>query len=101
MKIAAVKFWNFKFWIETFAFSKSFLDSVEKVLANKATSITRVENLTDFLAQKADYDIIDYSKTYIAGISLEQTTQYKFCGENKTIPMIAMRYVGTSVLFRP
>ena len=68
-----------------------FLASVEKVLANKATSITRMENLTYFLAEKADYDIIDYSKTYIDGISLEQTTQYKFCGKNKTIPMIAMR----------
>ena len=71
--------------------NQGFLDSVEKVLANKGTSITRTENLTDFLAEKADYDIIDYSKTYIAGISLEETTQYRFCGESATIPMIAMR----------
>ena len=52
----------------------------------------REANLTYFLAEKADYDIIDYSKTYIAGISMEQTTQYKFCEGNNTIPMTAMRW---------
>merc|ERR1719210_1740952 len=84
---------------------QNLLESVEKVLANRATSITRVENLTDFLAGKADYDIIDYSKIYIAGISLEQTTHYKFCentnAESNTIPMTAMRYNPVPYHSRP
>lgn len=81
-----------QFTIDTSSnFDDGFLTSVEKVLSSKATSIRREANLTYFLAEKADYDIIDYSKTYIAGISMEQTTQYKFCEGNKTIPMTAMR----------
>ena len=84
-----------KFAIDTSSdFDPNFLKSVESVLANKATGIIREANLTYFLAEKADYDIIDYSKTYIAGISLEATKQYDFCeGEEiKSIPMIAMRF---------
>ena len=67
-------------------------ESITDHLRTESTTVLKKPNITDYLAEQANYDIINYAKTYIVGISKSQLPQYSFCQENQTKDVVIMRY---------
>ena len=55
------------------------VESIEKMLAGQSTTISKKDNLTSFLKEEANLDIIKYAKTFIIGVTKIEHAGYDFC----------------------
>ena len=92
------------------------VESIEKMLAGQSTTIGKKDNLTSFLKEEANLDIIKYAKTFIIGVTKIEQAGYDFCDRFDTtttqastttsipttpIPMITMLYNPVPYHSRP
>jgi ATP-binding cassette subfamily A (ABC1) protein 3 len=80
-----------------------FISKAEERLADEATTITKHDNLTYYLADQADQEIIKFAKIFIVGVTQLTIPRYSFCPSINTdnFPMKTMLYNPVPYHSRP